>query len=222
MEMNTYVGDTGEAIGQLLNDMRRRIERLEQQDKLTRKHPTSPDASPDFAGTVFRTPDGTPVFIASQRDGLELPGVTPSERALVEFGATSKQHVVTAGNTSTLWRWTVPHTLTTGFLVGLSIGAVVASGTFQLSSYSGFPPLGTFVASSDAVPVNITDASTSRLQFAWEHQVPVSAVTPSYIELSVTATSGDLVVGEPAFGFLMGASTLGATQAGSVFLGHAA
>ena len=97
----------------------------------------------------------------------------------------------------------------------------VASGTFQLSSFSGFPPLGNFVASSDAVPVNITDASTSRLQFAWQHQVPLSAVGASYIELTVSATSGDLVVEEPSFGLLIGASTLGATPARSTFLGHA-
>jgi len=74
VEINTYQGSGSEELGKLISNLTRRIERIEQQDKLTRIHPVT--GSSDFAGTVFRTPDGTPVMVVSQQSGYELPGTS--------------------------------------------------------------------------------------------------------------------------------------------------
>ena len=83
MDPNTYQGSAQQQIGQLLAEMHERINRLELQDRLSRVHPITGDA--DFVGTVIRTPDGVPVFVVSEGDGLELPGLAATISAEDSF-----------------------------------------------------------------------------------------------------------------------------------------
>lgn len=71
MGYNTYRGTPGEQIGKMLKRLDKRIYRLERQDRMTRVHPITGDDT--FVGTVIRTPDGFPVFTASEQGGLETP-----------------------------------------------------------------------------------------------------------------------------------------------------
>ena len=76
MAINPYEGTSQEQLGDLIADLRRRVDRLELEDRLTRVHPIT--GNDDFEGTVFRTPDRVPVFIASRQGGLELDSRPPT------------------------------------------------------------------------------------------------------------------------------------------------